>query len=195
MDLFLVICMGIGLATAAGIRPFLPAMLAGALASASQGLDFDGTKFAFLQDPAWLIIVVAALAAVVGYERRRPDAFDTGTLGACLAGLSIGLGGLLFAGSLDDLHYVWWPGLLGGVACAALANTVTRGFFARAASRLDPDSRSALAVYKDGASLLVAALAIALPPVSLPALGALVWMWWRGRGRDDEKYAGLRILR
>ncbi|MDX6671783.1 MAG: hypothetical protein QOI91_2146 [Solirubrobacteraceae bacterium] len=195
MDLFLVICMGIGLAAAAGIRPFLPAMLAGALASAGAGLDFDGTNFLFLQDPAWLIIVVAALAAVVGYERRRPDAFDTGTLGACLAGVSIGLGGLLFAASLDDLHYVWWPGLLGGIACAALANTVTRGFFARASSRLDPDSRSAMAVYKDGASLLVAALAIGLPPVSLLVLAALGWIWWRGRGRDDEKYAGLRILR
>jgi chromate transport protein ChrA len=195
MDLFLVICTGIGLAVAAGIRPFLPAMLAGALASASTGLNFHGTNFLFLQDPAWLIIVVAGLAATVGYERRRPGAFDAGTLGACLAGVSIGLGALLFAAALDDLHYEWWPGLLGGIACAALANTVTRGFFARASSRLDPDSRSAMAVYKDGASLLVAALAIALPPVSLVVLGGLLWMWWLGRGRDDEKYAGLRILR
>src|SRR5687767_6540137 len=101
MDLFLVICQGIGLATAAGIRPFLPAMLAGALASAGTGLDFDVTEFSFLQSAAWLIAVVAALAAVVGYERRRPQAFDAGTLGACLAGVAIGVGALLFAGTLD----------------------------------------------------------------------------------------------
>ena len=49
--LFLVICQGIGLATAAGVRPFLPALLAGALAGADSGLDFDGTDFSFLERP------------------------------------------------------------------------------------------------------------------------------------------------
>ena len=195
MDLLLAICQGIGLATAAGVRPFLPAMLAGALASAEAGLDFDRTEFVFLMDPAWLIIVVACLAAVVGYERRRPGAFDTGTLGASLAGLSIGIGALLFAGTLDDGYDVWWPGLLGGVACAAVANVSARRFFARAAQRLDPNTRSALAVYKDGASLLIAVAAIVVPPLSVVALLALGWLWLRGRGRDDEKYAGLRVLR
>lgn len=195
MDLFLVICQGVGLATAAGIRPFLPAMLAGALASTGAGLDFDLTDFSFLSSAPWLIAVVAGLAAVVGYERRRPEAFDTGTLGASLAGASIGIGALLFAGSLDDGHDVWWPGLAGGVACAALANAAARDFFARVARRLDKDARSTLAVYKDGASLLVAALAIAVPPLSVLALLAAAHLWVRGRGRDEEKYAGLRILR
>lgn len=195
MDLFLVICQGIGLATAAGIRPFLPAMLAGAMASAGAGLDFDVTDFSFLQEPAWLIAVVAGLAAVVGFERRRPEAFDAGALGASLAGISIGVGALLFAGSLDDGYDVWWPGLLGGAALAALAGAATRGFFARVGRRLDPDARSALAVYKDGLSLLVAALAVVAPPTALVALGALAWLYLSGRGRDDEKYAGLRVLR
>ena len=195
MDLFLVICQALGLATAAGIRPFLPAMLAGALASAEAGLDFDRTEFAFLMDPAWLIIVVAALAATVGYERRRPEAFDAGTLGACLAGLSIGVGALLGAASLDDGYDVWWPGLLGGAACAVYANTVSRQFFVRVSRHLDADARSALAVYKDGAALLVAVLAVVAPPASLLALGVLAWLHLRGRGREDEKYAGLRILR
>jgi len=195
MDLFLVICQALGLATAAGIRPFLPAMLAGALASAETGLDFDRTEFAFLMDPAWLIVVVAALAATVGYERRRPQAFDAGTLGACLAGVSIGVGALLAAGSLDDGHDVWWPGLPAGAACAAFAAAASRRFFARVSQRLDPDARSALAVYKDGASLLLALVAVLVPPVSLLALAALAWLHLRGRGRDEEKYAGLRILR
>ncbi|MDX6698985.1 MAG: hypothetical protein QOE65_2382 [Solirubrobacteraceae bacterium] len=195
MDLLLVICQGIGLATAAGIRPYLPAMLAGAMGSSGAGLDFGGTHFAFLQSPAWLIAVVAALAATVGYERRRPGAFDAGTLGACLAGVSIGVGALLFAGSLDDTYDMWWPGLPAGLACAALANAAARGFFTRASRRLDPDARSALAVYRDGASLLVAVLAIVAPPAGVVALLALGWLYWRGRGRDDEKYAGLRVLR
>src|SRR5687768_3962894 len=180
MDLFLAICQGIGLATAAGIRPFLPAMLAGALASADAGLDFDATDFSFLEQPVWLIAVVAGLAAVIGYERRRPGAFDAGTLGASLAGISIGVGALLFAGSLDDGHEAWWPGLLGGVACAALANASTRNFFVRVARRLDADARSVLAVYKDGAALALAGVAVALPPAALLALPGLGWLWLRG---------------
>lgn len=195
MDLFLVICQGAGLAAAAGIRPFLPAMAAGALASMQSGIDFSGTDLAFLEQPVWLIAVVAALAFVVGWERRRPGAFDAGALGACLAGVSIGVGALLFAGSLADERATWWPGLAAGVACAALANASARNFFVRAARRLDADARSALAVYKDGAALVVAALAIALPPVSIVVLVALVWLLVRGRSRDEEKYAGLRVLR
>ena len=131
MDAFLVICQGIGLATAAGVRPFLPALLAGALAGADSGLDFDGTDFAFLEQPVWLIAVVAALAAVVGYERRRPEAFEAGTLGAALAGMSIGVGALLFGASLADEGHPAWAGLVAGIACAALANASARNFFAR----------------------------------------------------------------
>jgi hypothetical protein len=195
MDLFLVISQGIGLAVAAGVRPFLPALLAGALAGADAGLDFDGTNFAFLEQPVWLIAVVAGLAAVVGYERRRPDAFDSGTLGAMLAGVSIGVGALLCGASLADEGHAAWAGLAGGVACATLANASARNFFVRAARRLDADTRSALAVYKDGASLAAAGLAIALPPVSLVVLAGLGALLLRGRRRDDEKYAGLRSLR
>jgi hypothetical protein len=195
MDAFLVICQGIGLATAAGVRPFLPALLAGALAGADSGLDFDGTDFVFLEQPVWLIAVIAALAAVIGYERRRPEAFETGTLGAMLAGVSIGVGALLFGASLADEGHPAWAGLAGGIACAALANASARNFFARVGRRLDADVRSALAVFKDGSSLGVAGLAILLPPVSLVALAGLAVLLLRGRRRDDEKYAGLRSLR
>jgi hypothetical protein len=195
MDTFLVICQGMGLAAAAGVRPFLPALLAGALAGADSGLDFDGTDFAFLEQAVWLIAVVAGLAAVVGYERRRPGAFSTGTLGAMLAGVSIGVGALLFGGSLADEGHPAWAGLLGGVACAALANAAARNFFGRVGRRLDADTRSALVVYEDGSSGAGAGLAIALPPVSLVFVAGLVALLLRGRQRDDEKYAGLRSLR
>lgn len=195
MDVFLVICQGMGLAAAAGVRPFLPALLAGALAGADTGLDFDGTDFAFLEQPLWLIIVVAGLAATVGYERRRPDAFEAGTLGAMLAGASIGVGALLFGGSLADEGHPVWAGIAGGLACAALANAAARNFFGRVARRLDADARAALAVYKDGSSLGVAGLSILIPPISILVLAAMAVLLARGRRRDDEKYAGLRSLR
>ena len=49
MRLFLDICQGLGLGAAAGVRPFLPALLTGALASGDLGVDFDGTKYRFLE--------------------------------------------------------------------------------------------------------------------------------------------------
>jgi hypothetical protein len=195
MDLFLVICQGMGLAAAAGIRPFLPALLAGALAGADAGLDFDGTDFSFLEQPLWLIAVVAALAATVGWERRRGDQRLVGPVAAALAGLAIGVGALLFAGSLADEGETWWPGLVAGMACAALGNAAARNFIGRVARRLEAEVRSALAVYEDGASLALAGLAILVPPVSIAAIVALAWLLLRGRRRDDEKYAGLRVLR
>jgi hypothetical protein len=195
MDTFLVISQGIGLAAACGIRPFLPALLAGALAGADAGLDFDGTDFAFLEQPAFLIAVVAALALAVGFERRRTGVFDAGPPAAALAGLGIGIGALEFGGSLADEGEPAWLGLAAGVACAALAASAARSFFARVRRRLDTDAGAALAVYEDGASLALAALAILAPPLSLVALAGLAVLLVRGRRRDGEKYAGLRILR
>ena len=48
MDFLLDLLQGAGLAAAIGIRPFLPVLLAGALASADLGLYFEGTDFSFL---------------------------------------------------------------------------------------------------------------------------------------------------
>ena len=76
MDLFLVICQGIGLALAAGIRPFLPALLAGAAASADLLVDFSGTDYAFLEGPGFLLAVIVALIVVVTLERRIGEEED-----------------------------------------------------------------------------------------------------------------------
>lgn len=195
MDLFLVICQGAGLAAACGIRPFLPALLAGALATADQGVDFEGTDVSFLEGTAFLLVVVVLLTAVVADGRREHPSLSDGPGAAALAGIAIGIGGLLFAGSLADEGHALWPGLLAGAACALLAQQATAGVFRRAAARLDPDARAALPLYADSAALVLAAAAILLPPVSILALGFLAFLLVRGRSRDDEKYAGLRSLR
>ena len=49
MDLALDLLQGVGIAAAVGVRPFLPALLAGALAAGDLGIDFDGTDCAFLE--------------------------------------------------------------------------------------------------------------------------------------------------
>src|SRR5215204_2857768 len=65
MTLFLAICLGIGLALGVGLRPFLPALLVGALASADVGIDFDGTDLSFLEDPYFLLALLAGVIFLV----------------------------------------------------------------------------------------------------------------------------------
>src|SRR5690348_5554364 len=54
--------LGLGLALAAGVRPFLPALLAGALASSEVlGVSFPSGSYHFLQAGWWLLAVTAVL--------------------------------------------------------------------------------------------------------------------------------------
>jgi hypothetical protein len=191
MDYVLDILQGAGLALACGLNPFLPVLLAGALASADLGLDFDGTAFAFLEAGWFLVVVTVALvASVLLRARLEQPPFD-----AALAGVAIGLGGLLCAGSLDDRSGVWWPGLLVGAACAALAAAAARSILQRTRRRLDPQAAAALPIYAAGIAVVVAGLSVAGPPVALLALAFFARLLAGGKRREGEKYAGLRILR
>ncbi|HVS29516.1 MAG TPA: DUF4126 family protein [Solirubrobacteraceae bacterium] len=196
MRLLLDILQGAGLAGAAGIRPFLPALLTGALASAHVGVDFRHTDYAFLGSFGFLLAIVVALALTILLERRLGSgSVEDGPLGASLAGIGIGLGALLFAASLAQHGYASWPGLIGGLLCAALAQVAVRSLFRRTRARLDPDARAALPVYADGSSLLLAGLSVLAPPISLLALGLFGWLLAGARRRGDSKHAGLRTLK
>ncbi|HWV87810.1 MAG TPA: DUF4126 family protein [Capillimicrobium sp.] len=196
MRLFLDICTGAGVSASSGIRPFLPALATGALASADAGIDFEGTDFAFLEGFWFLLAVLLALIVVVGLQRARgADFVESGPVGAAIAGLAIGIGAVLFAGTLADHGYAWWPGLIGGAACAALGQAAARGLFDRVRARVEPAVRDALVVYADGAALVGAVLSILVPPLAIVLLAFLVWLLLGGRRRAGEKYAGLRILR
>jgi hypothetical protein len=191
MKLILDILQGVGLAAATGIRPFLPTLAAGAFASADLGVDFDGTAFAFLEAPAFLLAV--AVVMVVSFLLR--GRLETAAGAAALSGIGIGLGALLFAATLDDRNAVWWPGLIGGLLVAALAGAAVRDLFMRTRSRLDAEAAAALPIYAEGVAVVLAALSILIPPISIVAVGFFVWLLAGGRRREGEKYAGLRILR
>jgi uncharacterized membrane protein YeaQ/YmgE (transglycosylase-associated protein family) len=195
MDTVLDILTGIGLGCAAGIRPFLPGLAAGAFAAADQFLDFDGSDLSFLEDTGWLLALVVGLVAVVLAQRTMGDRAYTGPLATALLIVSAGVGALLFAGALADHSDVWWPGLIGGLACAVVAYLATSDLLARTRARLDAEAAAALNVYAEGIALITAVLAIVAPPLSLVAAGGLLWLLAGGRRRKGEKYAGLRILR
>jgi hypothetical protein len=189
--------LGVGLALAAGLRPFLPALLAGALASSGAlGVGFAHGGYEFLQSGWWLLAVTVAfvlawaLQLLLGAERLH-----AGPLGAALAGIAIGVGALLFAGTLADHGDAAWPGLLGGAAAAALAQAGTWPLLARARARLgDRGAREALTLYADSAALVLAALVALLHPLGYVALALSLWLAAAARRRGEQKYAGLRIL-
>ena len=197
--------LGIGLALAAGLRPFLPALLAGALASANVlGVSFAHGSFKFLEADWWLLVVCVALVLAYALQlllglapivdpsdrTQRPD-----PLAAALAGIGIGAGMLLFAGTLAAHGDAAWPGLVAGFLVVGLCQRAVWPVIVRARARLtDGAARAALTVYLDAASLVLAALVALLHPLGYVALALCGWLLLAGRRRAGRKYAGLRIL-
>jgi hypothetical protein len=196
MDFLLDLLQGVGLAAAIGIRPFLPVLLAGALASADIGIDFDGTDFAFLEGWPFLLVVLALVMGLDFAGRRAGrDAAERPPLLHMLLALALVLGTLVAAGSVADRSSAWWAGAIAGAAAALLGFQAARQLFGRVRRRLDDQAAGALPVYAEGAALLAAGVSVLFPPLALVVVGGLVWLLAGGRRREGEKYAGLRILR
>jgi peptidoglycan/LPS O-acetylase OafA/YrhL len=209
---------GAGLSGASGVRPFLPPLLAGALAREDAGLDFDGTSFSFLESPWFLFGVLLLGFAAYALERRRQAGAQTVPAGrpgdpranvagggrgrpepaeAAMLVLGLVLGALLFAGSLADHGHESWPGIAGGLACAALGYLALASLFGRARRRLagSGGALTLLGVYADVVALVLAGLSILFPPIAFVALAAFLVLIVRSRGEGAQKFEGLRILR
>ena len=203
MSLFLDISTGAGLASSTGVRPYLPPLLAGGLARGDIGIDFDGTDLWWLESPGFLAAVLAL--AVVGFvverseaNRASPDIGGRAGRGSAefFAGvMGLVLGALLFAGALLDNGQEAWIGLVFGPLCAALGWLAIGGLVERVRGRLEPDQAALVTAYADGAALILAAIAIFVPPLALLAIPGFIVLLLGGRRREGEKYAGLRILR
>ena len=192
VTLFMDIGQGAGLAGSSGIRPFLPPLLAGALARGDIGLDFSGTDYRFLESIWWLVLMLVLAVLSYAVERARPSDRRV-ELGFGVLGFAFGA--LLFAGSLADTGHESWPGLVAGVACALLGFAAVAGLLRRTRRRLDASAITFLTAYADIAALALAGLAILVPPVSFLALAAFLVLLITGRSGEARKYEGLRILR
>ena len=128
-----------------------------------------------------------AAGAFAGAAGRR------GTLGAVLLVASVIGGAALFGISLAAEDHPAWPGWPVGAALAAFAYVVVRGLAEAAAARAEGGGFvSALIAL---AALALAALSVILPPISIVAFLALVWLALGRRRRSAQKYEGLRTLR
>jgi hypothetical protein len=192
MSVFLDSTTGVGLAGATGVRPYLPPLLAGALARGDTGIDFDGTDWHFLESTGFLLAVLAVGVVAYLLERSGPNQRAVQLFSGILG---LVLGALLFAGALADGGSAAWPGIVAGPVCAFLGWQAVGGLVERARSRLEGGAAALLTAYADGVALLLAAIAIFLPPLSILAIIAFVVLLLGRRRREGEKYAGLRVLR
>ena len=111
--------------------------------------------------------------------------------------------GILIAGaSLDADKADIWPAFPLGILGAAFAGIVTADVTAGAARRAqrtgevdDAQPPAGVVGYAVLAALVLAVLSVIVPPVSLLALAALIWLWASRRRRAQQKHEGLRVLR
>lgn len=203
--LFFYIGLGAGLAAACGLRPFIPVLLVGALGSAKVlSISFPSGHWHFLESTWWLL--AAAVVFALSYAAQILGGFSPlvdpvtreprrDPLAAGLTGLAFGAGAALFGGVLAAHGDSPWAGLLAGFVIVGLAQRVAGPVIVGARSRLaEKGPRDALTLYLDSISLVVAALAVLLPPLGYVVVAALLWLVVRRRARSGEKYAGLRIL-
>jgi hypothetical protein len=192
MSAFLDTTTGMGLAGATGVRPYLPPLLAGVLARGDTGIDFDGTDWHFMESTSFLAAVLALAVIMYAIERSAPNRraveLFSGTMGLVL-------GAMLFAGALADGGSASWPGLIGGAICAALGWRAVGDLLERTRARLEGAAAALLTAYADIAALVLAAIAIFVPPASILMILAFLVLLGGGRRREGEKYAGLRVLR
>jgi hypothetical protein len=195
---------GIGVAAALGIRPFLPTLAVGALAAGNVEIHFKHTDYGFLQSAPFLLVIAVCVIALALLERRATPSgqavsstsrLKLGPVEIVMALVAMALGALIFAGSLARGHYTAWPGLVGGVVCAAIGVLATAPLLRRVRARLDAGTVGVLPVFADATALLFAVLSILAPPVGVIVLLFMLWLLYSGRRREEQKYAGLRILR
>lgn len=196
MDTVFDILQAAGIGAAVGIRPFLPALLVGALAAGNLGVDFGGTGLRFLESPVFLLVLLVLLVAFDVVRRRAgEERLEAGPSLYVLAVVAAALGALLGAGSLGDHGGPEVVGAIVGGVLALFALAAIRPLFARVRSRLDAAAAGLLPLYREALGFAAAGLSVLFPPLAILVVGALAWLLAGGRRREGEKYAGLRILR
>ena len=200
MTLVFDIFQGIGVAAAVGVRPFLPALVTGALAAGGVQLSFNHTHFHFLQETPFLLVLVVLIIVLSLIERRLAHgvlarAVGGRALAVVLALCGLALGALFCGGAIARSHHSQWIGVAAGIVCAAIGVAATQPLLARVRGRLDAEAGGVLPALVEGAAALAAALSVIAPPIGIILVAALLWLLLAGRGRSEQKYAGLRILR
>jgi hypothetical protein len=190
------ILQAIGLGLAFGLRPALAPLVVAICALANLGVDFEGTKLDFLENPAFLglLAVVAVLAIADSVRGASGKGLVPG--GAWLL-IAVVFGGLFGAGSVNEhSDSLWWVGAVVGVLAALLAWAALSPLIAGARQRLAGEAEAGLILpaVVELTAVVTAFLSLIVPPLAAVALIAVLVLLVRGRKTSGGTYAGLRTL-
>ncbi|PWJ54551.1 uncharacterized protein DUF4126 [Dyadobacter jejuensis] len=173
MELFLSICLGIGLSASTGFRIFLPMLLANI--ATMNGWISPGEQFEWLGSwPAFFTLLTASVAEIAGYYIPFVDnLLDTVAAPAAV------IGGTLLSTSfieIDNPVLLWGMGLIVGGGTAGLVHTGTgllRLFSSKATAGL---GNPVVSTSENIASIGLSSLAIFLPITALILVVFLIYM-------------------
>ncbi|MBA2693577.1 MAG: DUF4126 domain-containing protein [Rubrobacter sp.] len=184
----LLVGIGVGLASVAGLRAFLPLALVGAFALG--GLFELPVSFGFLSDP----VVVAALFALAVAEGFLDKVASFQTVSdVVMTPLRILSGALLFAAATGaGLDAASAPELAAGGAIAGAVAAAR--IFLRPASSGSGVSPAFLSAMEDAVAVVVGVVAVFVAFLPLALVAFVLFFFYRVRKRRGRKYEGLRIL-
>jgi len=184
--------LGVGLASVAGVRAFVPLALLALFARLGfiEAPDVLGLQF------GWTLIFALSAMAVLEIVLDKVRALDP-AFGYAMIPLRAVAGATLFATMYDpgaSLDAGAAPGLVAGGAIAALVAVLGVVLRPRSGSSSAGVSTAFLGAMEDVVAVLGGILGIFLPFVPVLLVGFLLFFFNRIRKRRGRKYGGLRIL-
>src|SRR5918998_5102997 len=182
--------LGVGLASVAGVRAFVPLALCGlfALLGFIEPPDVLGLQI------GWTLVLALSALAVLEIVLDKVRALDP-AFGYAMVPIRAVAGAVLFAtmyGSGEPLDAV--PGLAAGAGIAALVAVLGVALRPRSRSSSAGVSTAFLSALEDVVAILGGVVGMFLPFVPALLVGFLLFFFNRIRKRRGRKYGGLRIL-
>ena len=194
MEILLALGIGIGLASVAGVRAFLPLALAALFAAL--GLFEPPSPFVDVGGDGWWWSVFGVLAALSVLEivLDKVRAVER-ALNIAMVPVRAVSGALLFTAALGfDLVTGSVPWLIAGATIAgavAVAKVLLRPSAKTASAGV---SVAFLSVFEDVVGLVGGVVGFFVPYLPLLLVAFLLFFYYRVRRRRGRKYGGLRIL-
>ena len=193
MEIVLAVGLGIGLASVAGVRAFLPLALAAffTLFGLFAGFEFVSTYLG-VEEP--ILTAVFGALAVVEIVLDKMRALER-VFNYVMVPIRAASGGVLFA-AMGELGAIMAPvpSLVVGALIAGVVAMLKVLLRPPAEAPSSGVSHTTLSVFEDAVGLMGGALAVFVPLLPVLLVAFLLFFFSRIRKRRGRKFGGLRIL-
>jgi len=186
-DLALALALGVALAAAAGLRVFIPLLLASVAAHTGH---FDPSPgFAWLA--SWPALVTFAVAAAVEIAAYYLPGLDH-ALDLVMTPLALAAGVLLVVAPLGEISPLlrWSVAVVAGAGAAGITQAATALLRVKSTATTGGLGNPLVATTELGGSLLLSLLALLLPVLAVALLAVLIWGCFAVRRKLRRREAG-----